>query len=91
MSKVLNWNQEKNLILKNERNITFETVAEKIIKGDIIDDIYHPNKDKYLNQRIFVIDIDDYIYLVPYIENKEEIYLKTIYPSRKFTKIYLGE
>jgi hypothetical protein len=43
------------------------------------------------NQRSFVIDIDDYIYLVPYIENEEEIYLKTIYPSRKFTKIYLGE
>ena len=91
MSKRLNWNPEKNLILKTERNITFETVAVKIINGDIIDDIYHPNKDKYLNQRIFVIDINDYIYLVPYIENEEEIYLKTIYPSRKFTKIYLGE
>ncbi|MEI6088850.1 MAG: toxin [bacterium] len=90
MSKLLNWNAEKNIILINERKISFEQVAEKIISGDIIDDIYHPNSEKYFNQRIFVIEIESYIYLVPYIENEEGIFLKTIYPSRKFTKIYLG-
>jgi len=90
MKKLINWNEEKNIILKNERNIGFEIVAEKIRNGEIIDDIFHPNSDKYSNQRIFVIDIENYIYLVPYIENENEIFLKTIYPSRKFTKIYLG-
>ena len=90
MKKLINWNEEKNIILKNERNIGFEIVAEKIRDGEIIDDIFHPNSDKYSNQRIFVIDIENYIYLVPYIENENEIFLKTIYPCRKFTKIYLG-
>jgi hypothetical protein len=91
MQKKINWNEDKNHILKQTRNISFEFVAEKLIEGDILDDIFHPNKSKYLNQRIFVIEIDEYVYLVPYIENENEIFLKTIYPSRKFTKIYLGE
>ena len=91
MKKKLTWNEDKNAILKNERGIDFELISSKIVNGDIIDDIYHPNSEKYKNQRIFVIEIEDYIYLVPYIENDDEIFLKTIYPSRKFTKIYLGE
>ncbi|MBM2814689.1 MAG: hypothetical protein HW421_1451 [Ignavibacteria bacterium] len=91
MKKQINWSEEKNLILKQERHISFELVAEKIKNGDIIDDIIHPNSEKYYNQKIFVIEIDDYIYLVPYVEDENEIFLKTIYPSRNFTKIYLGE
>ena len=91
MRKKLNWNKDKNQNLKEERGVNFEDIASKIIRGDIIDDIFHPNSEKYSNQRIFVIEIDGYIYLVPYIENEDEIFLKTIYPSRKFTKIYLGE
>ncbi len=91
MQKRLNWNEEKNLILKKDRNIGFEIIAEKIINGEIIDDIFHPNDQKYSNQRVFVIEIEEYIYLIPYIESEDEIFLKTIYPSRKFTKIYLGE
>lgn len=91
MKKKLRWNIEKNNILINERNISFEKVAEKIKLGEIIDDIFNPNNEKYSNQKIFLIDIEHYIYLVPYIETEEEIFLKTIYPSRKFTKMYLGE
>jgi uncharacterized DUF497 family protein len=91
MQKKLNWNDDKNTSLKKERNISFDEVAEKILIGEIFDDILHPNKEKYSNQRIFVIEIRKYIYLVPYIENTEEIFLKTIYPSRKFTNIYLGD
>lgn len=90
MHKKLNWSGEKNIILKQTRNVCFELIAEKLINGDILDDIFHPNQSKYLNQKIFVIEIDEYVYLVPYIENENEIFLKTIYPSRKFTKIYLG-
>jgi len=54
-------------------------------------DIEHPNDDKYPNQRVFVININDYAYLVPYVENQKEIFLKTVIPSRKATKLYLGE
>ena len=65
MQKKLSWNEDKNNILKKERNIGFEIVAEKIIIGDIIDDIFHPNSENYANQRIFIIEIEEYIYLVP--------------------------
>ncbi|HBF24629.1 MAG TPA: hypothetical protein DDW43_03835 [Nitrosomonas sp.] len=58
--------------------------------GGLLDDIIHPNTTDYPNQRIFVIQIHDYVYLVPYVENQDEIFLKTIIPSRKFTRIYLG-
>ena len=58
--------------------------------GGLLDDISHPNREKYPHQRVFVISIDDYVYLVPYIENEEEFFLKTIVSSRKATKQYLG-
>lgn len=89
--KIIKWNEDKNNLLKQDRNISFEMIAEKLKKGDIIDDIINPNNQKYSNQRIFVIEINAYIYFVPYFENENEIFLKTIYPSRKFTKIYLGD
>jgi hypothetical protein len=57
----------------------------------LLDDIFHQNKEKYQNQRVFVVPLDEYVYLVPYIENEEEIFLKTAIPSRKATKQYLGE
>jgi len=60
-------------------------------QGEILDDLEHPNPEKYSNQRIFVLEIDEYVYLVPYVEDKNEIFLKTIIPSRKATKQYLGE
>ncbi len=81
MKKRIVWNIDKNNILKKERNISFEKVAKKIKEGNIIDDIYHPNNKKYSNQRIFVIEIDEYIYLVPYVENESEIFFKNHLPK----------
>jgi len=57
----------------------------------LLDDVVHPNKEKYARQRVFIVAIDDYVYLVPYVESEEEIFLKTVVPSRKATKQYLGE
>lgn len=57
--------------------------------GGLLDDLIHPNKEKYPSQRMFVVDIDDYAWLVPYVENEQELFLKTIIPSRKATKQYL--
>ena len=74
-----------------ERGISFEDVVYYLRQGEILDDVEHPNHDKYPGQRIFVLNIDKYIHLVPYVESKEEIFLKTIIPSRKATKAYLGE
>jgi hypothetical protein len=62
-----------------------------IERGEILDDYLHPNKQAYPGQRIMVISLANYAYLVPYVENEEELFLKTIIPSRKATQRYLGE
>ena len=84
-----NWNKEKNIKLKKERGISFEEIVHFISHGYLLDIIENPNNEEYSNQLIFVINIDNYAYLVPFVENDTEIFLKTIYPSRKATKIYL--
>ncbi len=89
--KSINWNTEKSLALKESRSICFEDVVFYIERGDILDDYLHPNQQAYPGQRIMVIGIANYAYLVPYIENEEELFLKTIIPSRKATQRYLGE
>lgn len=86
----MNWNTEKSLKLKVSRGICFEDVVYHVEKGDVLDDYVHPNQDKYSGQRILVIGIDDYAYLVPYVEDEEEMFLRTIIPSRKVTEIYFG-
>ncbi len=88
--KFYNWNAEKNERLKGERNISFEEVIFHIQNGDEIDVYDHPNQERYPNQKISVVIIEEYAYLVPYIESDTEIFLKTIIPSRKATKKYLG-
>lgn len=89
--KPINWNSTKNQQLISERGISFEDIVFYLQQGALLDDVEHPNSDNYPNQRVFVINIDDYAYLVPYVENQKEIFLKTVIPSRKATKIYLGE
>ncbi len=87
--KVVNWYPDKNQELIENRGISFEEVVFFLQQGSLIDDIEHPNNDKYPNQRIFVLNMDDYVYLVPYVEDRKEIFLKTVIPSRKATKQYL--
>ncbi|MCP4460542.1 MAG: BrnT family toxin [Cytophagales bacterium] len=83
------WNAEKNDWLKKERNISFEEVVFWITEGGLLDVVDHPNKEKYKNQRILIVEVNNYVYLVPFIENKNELFLKTIIPSRKATAKYL--
>jgi uncharacterized DUF497 family protein len=80
------FDEDKNKKLKRERAVSFEIVIEKMGRGEIILDFKHPNTEKYPNQRIMIIEIDNYPYCVPYIQTKEEIVLKTIYPDRRFKK-----
>lgn len=89
--KHINWNTEKSLKVKKSRNICFEDAVFYIEKGHILDDYEHPDQKRYSGQRIMVIEINNYAYLIPYVENEGEIFLKTIIPSRKATEIYLGE
>jgi len=83
------WNLEKNEELIKERGISFERVIQHIENERVLDVIKHPNSSKHPNQYMFILEIDNYAYLVPFVENNSEIFLKTIIPSRKATKKYL--
>jgi hypothetical protein len=86
----INWADDKNELLKSTRNISFEMVLKEIANGRILEDSPHPNHQKYPNQNIFVVKIDNYCYVVPYVYDEENIFLKTIIPSRKMMKKYKG-
>lgn len=89
MMKYITWNKKKNEALKKERNISFEIVSYLIETKQVLDIIKHPNEDKYPNQRMFVVPYNNYVYLVPFVEDEAQLFLKTIIPSRKATKKYL--
>jgi len=84
------WNPEKNEQLRELRGISFEEVLFHIENGDVLDILEHPNQERYEGQRMFVVAIENYAHLVPFIEDEKEVFLKTIIPSRKATKRYLG-
>ena len=89
--KIIRWNSEKNEKLKRERGTTFEEVVYHIEQGDLIDIAEHPNQTRYPGQQIYVIRLHEYVYSVPFIETEDEIFLKTIIPSRKAAKEYSHE
>jgi uncharacterized DUF497 family protein len=88
--KLYDWNDEKNDILKKERDLSFEEIVFHITHDGLLDVIQHPNRDKYPQQKMFVVNVEGYVCLVPFVENDEIIFLKTIFPSRKMTKKHLG-
>ena len=88
--KIFRWNAEKNEILAGERGITFEEIVERIQSGVRVIETNRPNNKKYPNQKILIVDVDGYAYLIPYVADEHECFLKTIIPSRKATKQYLG-
>ncbi len=88
--KTFAWNSEKSELLKAERGISFEEVVLNIQLGNEIDVFDHPNQERYPGQIISVVLVEKYAYLVPFVENEKEIFLKTIIPSRKATKQYIG-
>jgi len=83
------WDNDKNEKLKNDRGVCFEQVVILMEKGEILDTIELPNQNKYPRQKIAMVVIEDYVYLVPYVESNDEIFLKTIIPSRKATNKYV--
>ena len=88
--KPSNWNLEKNIRLKSERGVSFEEVLAAITHGALLDVVEYANKEQYPNQRMFIVRIRGYAYLVPFVENDEEVFLKTIIPSRVATRRYLA-
>lgn len=89
--KIFAWDEDKNELLKRERNVSFEEIVFHINNGDLLARLDHPNRAKYSHQQIFVVLVGDYVYMVPFVEDEEKCFLKTIIPSRKLAKEYLGE
>jgi hypothetical protein len=87
--KLLRWSAEKNDRLKAERGLTFEAIVVAIESGGLLDILTHPNPARYPHQRVLVVELDGYVHLVPFVEEREHFFLKTIIPSRKATKRYL--
>lgn len=88
--KPFRWNPVKNEALKSERGVSFERMVVAIESDGLLDVLIHPNEEKYPRQRIFVVAADNYAYLVPFVEEEEYFFLKTIIPSRKTTRDYLN-
>lgn len=80
------WNEDKNRSLKEDRGISFDEIVRIVESGGLVSDVPHPDRAKYPGQRVMYVDVSGYIYIVPYVQDGEKLFLKTIYPSRKATK-----
>ena len=89
--KSYRWPPVKNEKLQAERGLTFEQLVVAIESGGLLDVVNHPNPRKYPRQLVFVVEVEGYVYLVPFVEEVEYYFLKTIIPSRKATRLYLGK
>lgn len=87
--KYFDWDQEKNAKLKKERGISFEDIIVAMESGNVLGVKDNYNQKKYPRQKMYIAKINNYIFLVPFVEDEDNIFLKTIIPSRKATKKYL--
>ncbi len=83
------WDEGKNNLLKETRNISFEEIVLSLSNNKLLEVVEHPNKQKYPNQKMFIVNVRDYAYIVPFVEDEKKYFLKTIYPSREATKKYI--
>jgi len=88
---IFSWDEAKNRFINKHRGITFEKIMVAIEEGDILDVLKHPDITKYHNQKIYVINIDNYAWVVPFRDEEDRRILITAYPSRKYTYLYLKE
>ena len=87
MDKTLEWDKEKNQKLMRERGVSFDAVVSNIESGNVLAIV--PGKGKFKHQKQYIVNMNGYVYIVPAVEEKHRIFLKTIIPSRKLTKQYL--
>ena len=84
------WNEDKNKTLKIQRGVSFYDVLKEIKNNGVLDNYKHPNKEKYPNQYLYVVSLNNYIHYIPYVFDGDDIFLKNIIPSRKLNKQYKG-
>ena len=88
--KYFQWSGDKDAQLRRERGVSFSDVVALMMGGGLLDVVPHPNPRKYPNQKMFVVKVDEYVCLVPFVETEDGVFLKTIIPNRKATTRYLG-
>lgn len=88
--KPFRWSAEKNETLRSDRGVSFESIVVAIESGGLLDILAHPNQAKYPRQRVLVVAYENYAYLVPFVEEEECFFLKTVIPSRKAARDYLN-
>ena len=86
----MRWSTDKNDVLRRERGVSFEAIVVAIAGGGLLDVLRHPRPERYPGQRVLVVAADGYAYLVPFVEESDHLFLKTIIPSRKATRDYLS-
>jgi uncharacterized DUF497 family protein len=91
MMKPFRWNPEKNELLKADRGLSFEGVVVAVDADGLLDVVEHPNKARYPRQKVLIVSIDSYHHLVPFVEEVDHFFLKTVIPSRKATRDYLKQ
>lgn len=89
--KSFRWGADKNESLKAMRGVSFESIVVAVESGGLLDIVQHSNKTKYPNQKILIVSFDGYVYLVPFVEEDDHFFLKTVIPSRKATRDYLQQ
>ncbi len=89
--KPFRWSPEKNAVLQEERGVSFESMVVAIEHGGLLDILAHSNEQKYPKQRVLVVSHDSYAYLVPFVEEDDYFFLKTVIPSRNATRDYLNQ
>ena len=89
--KPFRWGAEKNALLKFTRGVSFESIVVAVESEGLLDIVEHPNKTQYLHQKVLVVSLDAYVYLVPFVEEEDHFFLKTVIPSRKATRDYLQQ
>jgi uncharacterized DUF497 family protein len=89
--KSFRWSSEKNELLRQERGISFEEITVAVEAGHLLDVLAHPNQRKYPQQKILVVEVAGYAHLVPFVEEEDHFFLKTIIPSRKATRDFIGK
>lgn len=84
------WDEGKNRVLKEERSVSFEMVLQAMEDGCLLDVLEHPNEEKYGGQKLYVVETNRYAWIVPFEDKGEERILKTIFPSRRYTRVYIS-
>lgn len=89
--KPFQWAPEKNELLKGERGVSFEEVTVAVEAGGLLQVVAHPNQARYPRQKVMVVAVAGYAYLVPFVEEADHCFLKTIIPSRKATRDFIAK